>query len=289
MCQHRNPADRSDRSNPHSLRRRGLNCHARQTMLLMLITMLAGTAAVGDEPRTPESWVTLTGRIRVSGSVPERRPLDITRDEDFCGPFDLSDESLVVNSETGGLANAAIWLVSKKPVPVHESYTARAEEPAVIDNRGCRFVPRIVPLRVGQTLQAVNSDAVSHNVAIYAVRNTPVSIIVPQDEPLERTFDRSELLPVRVDCSIHAWMRAYLIITDHPYACVTDSDGRFTMSNIPAGEYEFAFWHERAGYLEKQKINGETQTFRRGRRTIRLSGEVVDLGDITIDIADLTK
>ncbi len=233
---------------------------------------------------TGDDWTTLKGRIVFDGEIPKPEPLDITRDEDVCGQFGLVDESLLVNEKNHGLKNAVIWLYLKKgEVPVHDSYTVLKEDAVHLDNTNCRFEPRIVTLRTGQVLRATNSDPVSHNVAVYARRNNPFSIVVPQNQPLERTFQKEELLPIRVDCSIHAWMKAHIVVTDHPYAVVTDDDGRFELKHVPAGKWQFRFWHERPGYVTRLTRGEEIFELERGVWEIDVQGEELNLGELTVD------
>lgn len=229
-----------------------------------------------------EDWTTLKGRIVFPGEIPEQTPLVITRDEEVCGESGLLDETFIVNRQNRGLQNVVVWLSSKTEVPVHPSLV-NVSKPVQLDNKGCRFVPRIVPIRTGQVLQCTNADPVSHNVAVYARRNQPFSIIVPQGKPLERTFRREELKPIRVDCSIHAWMRAYLVVTEHPYAAVTDKDGRFTIKNIPQGKWQFRFWHETSDYLKTLKYGTETMELARGTWELDLNAAERDLGELTVD------
>ena len=42
------------------------------------------------------------------------------------------------------------------------------------------------------------------------------------------------------------------MVVDHPYAAVTDKEGKFTIPNLPVGEHEFRVWHERSGYLDRK-------------------------------------
>lgn len=228
-----------------------------------------------------QEWTALKGRIAILGEVPEVVALEITRDEEVCGAHGLVDESLVVHPQNHGLRNVVIWLSSKEVVPVHPDF-AKAPVPAKLDNVNCTFQPRIVTLRTNQILQSTNSDAVAHNVAVYARRNQPFSIVIPDGMPLERAFSREELLPIRVDCSIHAWMRAYLIITEHPYSAVTDADGKFEIPNVPNGNWEFRFWHERPGYIKSVKMADRELELKRGTVPLSLNGKVKDLGELRI-------
>ena len=47
-------------------------------------------------------------------------------------------------------------------------------------------------------------------------------------------------------------MRAYWLIIDHPYAALTDKDGKFQIDNLPVGEHNFRIWHERIGDIKKE-------------------------------------
>jgi hypothetical protein len=47
-------------------------------------------------------------------------------------------------------------------------------------------------------------------------------------------------------------MRSHWLILDHPYAAITDAQGKFTIADLPAGDYEFRIWHETAGDIEKE-------------------------------------
>lgn len=251
------------------------------TVFLISTLVLATTCSAED-------WTTLSGQIVVTGDVPEAATLDITRDEEFCGAHGLVDESLIVNPKNRGLKNVVVWLSSKKPVPVHPSFP-KSPEPAQLDNKNCTFQPRIVKLRTNQILQSTNADPVAHNVAVYARRNQPFSIVVPEDKPLERSFDREELLPIRVDCSIHAWMRAHLIITEHPYSAITDEAGNFKIPNLPQGEWEFRFWHERPGYLKTINMADNDMPLSRGMVALSIRGEEMNLGPINVSAQQLLE
>lgn len=248
----------------------------RLVLTALLFTTFSWNSACADD------WASLKGRIVFPGDIPDQSQLAITRDEEVCGELGLLNETIIVNRQNRGMQNVVVWLSSKKQVPVHPSL-ADVSKPVQLDNKGCRFVPRIVPVRTGQVLQCTNADPVSHNVAVYARRNQPFSIIVPQGDPLERTFRREELKPIRIDCSIHAWMRAYLVVTEHPYAAVTDKDGRFTIKNVPQGKWQFRFWHETSDYLKTLKYGAETMELTRGTWEIDVNAAEVDLSDLTVD------
>ena len=64
-----------------------------------------------------------------------------------------------------------------------------------------------------------------------------------------------------VNCNIHPWMQAHILIQDHPYMAVSGEDGTFEIKNLPAGKQNFLFWHE-SGYVRNAKV-GPGKTDRR--------------------------
>lgn len=242
--------------------------------LWLFFSLLAASASA-------QEWGTIKGRFVFGGDVPEPVELQIERDADVCGQHGLVDESLVVNKDNRGLRYVAVWLDTKEKLPIHPEYAARPKEIPVLDNKGCRFEPHMLAIRTGQTMHLTNSDPVAHNAAVYVRRSTPFSEIIPQTQPLVKKFTKPETLPTRVDCSIHAWMKAWLIISDHPYVAITDADGNFELKNVPAGEWKFRFWHERPGFLQTVKQNDSAVPIEKGVWTLKVEGsKTLELGEL---------
>jgi hypothetical protein len=168
-------------------------------------------------------------------------------------------------------------------VPVHPELVNFPADSPVLNNINCRFEPHMLTLRTGQILQLKNSDPVAHNAAVYVRRTTPFSEVIPQNAPVEKKFAKAENLPTRVDCSIHAWMKAWLIILDHPYVAITDEDGRFEINNLPQGEWNFRFWHERPGYLPGASQDGKQVPLSKGTWALTIgASKTLDLGELTV-------
>jgi hypothetical protein len=78
------------------------------------------------------------------------------------------------------------------------------------------------------------------------------------------TFDKPEVF-VQFKCEVHPWMFAYAGVCDHPYFAVTDKDGNYKISGLPAGEYTVEAVHRKAGSTtEKIKVGADdkkTQDF----------------------------
>ncbi len=124
--------------------------------------------------------------------------------------------------------------------------------PAVMDQNGCWFHPRVLGIQTGQLLRVTNSDPVTHNIHPLAHINREWNHSQGQgDPPLARKFQKPEVM-IRVKCNIHSWMRAYIGVVEHPYFAVSGPDGQFEIHNLPPGEYTLGAWHETLGEQEKK-------------------------------------
>lgn len=226
-------------------------------------------------------WGSLRGRFVVDGVPPESRPLVVSGDE-FCIGQQPMDET-VVTGEEGRLANVLvyIWPGRRGQIEVHPDYADQLEKPVQLDNKACHFVPHVTLLRTGQPLILKNSDPVGHNTNLAGIFN---EIIASGDER-PKDVGRAAAQPISVNCNIHAFMKGYVLVQDHPYMAVSGEDGTFEIKNIPAGEREFTFWHEAPEYMRDLKVGGGT-TDRRGRVNLTIkNGETLNLGDILVPVA----
>lgn len=202
-----------------------------------------------------QGWGSIKGQVVLDGDVPEVKILvmkgdQTIKDAEVCAAQDIVDESVVINPKNKGIANCVIYL-SRKPEQIHPE--AIKTDQLKFDNKNCQFVPHVLVAQATQKVLAVNSDPVGHNVKTNTIRNRAEnSFLGPNDQKgYEFKFKAGEPLPLPVECNIHPWMKAYWFIVDHPYAVVTDKDGKFELKNLPAGELSFRVWQEKVGYIER--------------------------------------
>ncbi len=192
---------------------------------------------------------TLTGQIIVEGGV-KKLPLLVVKgsavkDAAVCSAGDIPDEKLIVN-QNGGVANVYIYLAK---APKNATIPAAPKRVVEFNNVGCRFVPHTLLARTGQTILIKNKDTVAHNTHTYPVRNSQFnSAVSAKGTPL--VYEEKEKIPVSVKCDFHAWMKAWHLPLNHPYAAITDKDGKFTIKNLPPGKHKFTIWHETSGMLD---------------------------------------
>jgi hypothetical protein len=134
-----------------------------------------------------------------------------------------------------------------------EGYKAPPEptEPAVFDQKGCRFMPRVLAVRCNQPMLIKSGDPIVHNTNIAAVRNAGFNqAIKPNDrDGVAWKYPKPEGLPIPVKCDFHTWMKAYHLPLDHPFVAVTDEEGKFEIKGLPPGKHNFTVWHEVPGYV----------------------------------------
>jgi plastocyanin len=122
-------------------------------------------------------------------------------------------------------------------------------EPALIDQNGCMFAPRVVGVMVGQGLKVLNSDGVLHNVHLMGKANREVNKAMPAFTKKMvlpgTTFAKPETIPLK--CDAHPWMAGYVVVAPHPYFAVTAADGSFEIKDLPPGKYQVEVWHEYLG------------------------------------------
>ena len=130
----------------------------------------------------------------------------------------------------------------------------------VLDQKGCRYTPRIVGVRAGQPIDIVNSDPTLHNVHALPMANPEFN----QGQPIQgfrttRTFTTPEVM-VRFKCDVHSWMAAHVGVVAHPYFAITKDDGSFEIPNLPPGTYTIEAWHEKFGTQVAKVTIGDKQS-----------------------------
>ena len=197
----------------------------------------APTAVV--DPATAGS---ITGTVKFEGTPPVFRTIDMSA-EAAClqaNPKPIAPPAVVLG-EHGALANVVVYV--KSGLGSYRFDTPK--DPAVLDQVGCMYVPRVLALMTNQPFEVKNTDPTTHNVHAVPRENHPWNRSLAAGEaPYVTTFPQQELA-IPIVCNIHPWMRAYLFVFAHPYFDVTAKTGTFELKNLPPGTYTIEAWHER--------------------------------------------
>src|SRR5581483_11420404 len=113
---------------------------------------------------------------------------------------------------------------------------------AVMDQRNETFVPHVLAITTGTTVDFPNSDHFYHNVFSLS-KTRPFDLgRYPAGNSRSVRFDRPGI--VRVFCDIHSHMNAFILVFSHPFFAVTDDEGRYKIDGVPPGTYNVIAWNE---------------------------------------------
>lgn len=119
------------------------------------------------------------------------------------------------------------------------------QEHLFMDQRELRFVPHILPILVGSTVDFLNSDTVKHNV--FTPDRIADSFNLGTYGPGGvRSYTFKRIGKVVVLCNIHPEMEGFVVVLQNPYFTMSERRGRFVIPDVPAGKYTLKAWHKKA-------------------------------------------
>ncbi len=129
-------------------------------------------------------------------------------------------------------------------------------EHGIVDQVNLVFIPHVLAVQKGTTVDFPNNDQVRHNVFSPPDCCNQFNLgtyDIGASKPV--TFDKSCEVPLL--CNVHAEMSAFVVVLDNPYFGVTAKDGSFTINNVPPGTYKLKAWHEKLKSVEQEvKVEG---------------------------------
>jgi plastocyanin len=216
---------------------------------LILVTAFGANCGNKEEVSVPAGplWKpvgnegNISGTIFFNGETPAPRKMEMGDDPACQKLGEVLMDDVIVNN--GKLQNVFIYV--KSGLPKFSFETPQTE--VVLDQKDCKYVPRVLGIQTGQTLKITNSDPTDHNIHPVPKNNTEwnQSQLAGQG-PITRKFMKEEIL-IPVKCNKHPWMLAWVGVLSHPFFAVSNAEGTFTIKGLPPGEYEIEAWHEKYG------------------------------------------
>ncbi|MBI3934137.1 MAG: hypothetical protein HY316_05565 [Acidobacteria bacterium] len=200
--------------------------------------------ATAGLPATPQGSSppvgTIEGRVLFQGTpIPKPTEIENGTDPEACGTRQ-SFADLLISPTDRGIQNVIVALADPAP----PSAPRPAGVTLTVDNRKCQFAPHVAVLTTGSTVEATNSDPISHTTHLY-YGALDRNLALARGEKASQFVNRPGMIIIK--CDIHGWMKAYVRVDSHPFHAVSDAAGRFAIRGIPAGSYTLEVWHESLG------------------------------------------
>ena len=226
---------------------------------------LSGNAQWGDVEMT----------FLYDGKPPALKPVAESLDR-----LKIADQSWLIDTE-GGVKNVVVRLLPEKGVklPIHPDFEKAKGTSAKVEIAGGCFEPRIAIKYTNQDLTFANRNPFVHSPRGVSTKNHTFNLVVPANGMVTLEAERDGLkthdpaVAVLSD-NIHPEMKGYFFIHSHPYAAVSDSQGKVVLKNVPVGEWTFVMWHEANGYIMKGALDGVAAEWPKGRMKIKVEPKV---------------
>jgi len=209
-----------------------------RTTSLALLVLASSYAEAGYTEAPVTNGGTITGKVSWDGAPPAPVKVTVKQDPGTCGATRELQEVEV--SKEGGVANVVVYLVDI-------TSGKKLELPAKpeLDQKGCHYTPGVQVIAVNSELQVKNSDPILHNVHAYAGQggSTVLNLAMPkQDMVIGKKLKKAG--GVTLKCDVHDFMRGAFFVAENPYFALTKPDGSYTITDVPAGTYAIATFHE---------------------------------------------
>jgi len=213
---------------------------------LLTASILAApfTATAAYEGGAVANGGSISGVVTFKGTPPALTPIVVNKDKQVCGKTPIYSQDLLVGKQLG-IKNVVVRLTditkgkAQKPIPV------------TLTQKGCGFRPHVVTVQTGGEVVVANGDPVTHNIHTFSFDNPQLNQAQPAGSPT-LTIKPTIAETIKVQCDIHKWMAGWVVVAEHPYYAVSDADGHFTLTDVPAGSYTLEFWQESLGVVTQK-------------------------------------
>ena len=248
-----------------------------KALLLLCVWMLmAGTTSWAYEEIQVTDGGTVAGKVTITAGKPIPKGFNLITFPDpvYCGRISTGTGWRILKefevAEDGGLKDTVVWLSD-----VHKGKPFTFEVPT-IEARDCRFLPFVTIVRDRSEVVVMNMDPVMHDIQAYETShlgprvlfNTPLPMNPhhkrtvgaeshehlagqPVTEQIHMTKGRKFFV---MQCGFHAYMESWGLAVENPYYHLTGKDGRFSLTDVPPGEYTLMAWHPGVGTVLEKKI-----------------------------------
>ncbi len=213
------------------------------------------TAAAAYKVADVANGGTISGTVTLKKAPPKsaHKVYNIKKDIDICG----SGKRVVDYVRTNGkaLLDTVVYLTKVKEGKAWGDTPTEAQ----LDQKGCEFTPFLTVMQNGGKLTAINSDPVLHNIHTYELltgtmkgpKKTISNVSQPdQGSKVSKSVKLKKGDAMKVECDAHDFMHGFVFVAKNPYYAVVDSNGKYTIDNVPPGKYKVMAFN---GFLKPGK------------------------------------
>jgi len=219
--------------------------------LLGSVVLVTSTMAMAGP-----SGGTIRGKVTYQGTPAKMKAIDMSKEPSCAKCYSTPPTSESVITGPGNTLAAVLVYVSAGLPDESAPPTA-----AVFKQKGCRYIPHVLPLQVNQELKITNEDQAIHNIHAIAKLNPEWNKSqMPGSPAISEKYAKAEMIPVK--CNIHPWMRGTFAVLKNSHYALSGESGAFTLAKLPPGKYTITAWQELYGEQSQEvTITGsETKT-----------------------------
>lgn len=145
-------------------------------------------------------------------------------------------------------ADAVVSLEGASAEIAKAQVSAAKPKKALMDQKEMKFIPYVLPVLVGTTVEFPNHDTVWHNVYSKGEANDFDLGVYPPGKTRSTTFNKPGA--VRILCNAHPNMEAFIVVKEHPFFSSANKGGNYRLDGVPPGKYRVQVWHPQLGATE---------------------------------------
>ena len=209
----------------------------------------------------------ISGKVTFEGALPENaiQTYSNLKSPEICG-----EKTTIKWVDVNDGALRGVFVMIDK-IKEGKPWPAEMEQPKVMDQKGCAFLPWMQVIKPGAVIIRNSDEGLLHNVNAKElvgvekgrdIGKTLFNVAQPDVGEMERDIAPRRVPYVGVSCQTHEQMYAYILAPSHPYATIVDDNGAFVLGNVPPGKYVIKAWHPRLGVQKTTVVvpeKGEAQ------------------------------
>jgi len=137
--------------------------------------------------------------------------------------------------------DAAISIEGLSKEHVNAQMSLSKPQKKIMDQRNMKFIPTVVAIVVGETVDFPNNDKSWHNVYSKGGANDFDLGLYAPGKTRSKKFDKPGVS--RILCNAHPNMEGFIVVKDHPFFSTTDSRGNYEIKNVPLGKVRVDIWN----------------------------------------------